>query len=50
VLDVFELWHAIMMIISDATSANTAKSIGTITRLQKRFAKLGFVKPLYIGC
>ena len=48
--NVYELWHAIMMIISHATPANTGKSIGAITQLQKRFAKLGLEKPLYIGC
>ena len=26
------------------------KSVGALTRLQKRFAKRGLVKPLYIEC
>jgi len=50
VLDEYELWHAINMIISNTTSANTGKSIGVVTRIQKRFVKLGLEKPLYIGC
>jgi len=50
VLDEYELWPAIKIIISDTTSANTGKSIGAVTRLQNHFVLLGLQKPLYIGC
>ena len=44
-----ELWSPIKIIISDTTSANTGKSAGTVTQLQKHFVMLGLDKPLYIG-
>ncbi|ESN93067.1 hypothetical protein HELRODRAFT_189670 [Helobdella robusta] len=50
VLDEYKLWPAIKLIISDTTSANTGKSVGAVTRLQKHFVMLGLDKPLYIGC
>ena len=50
VLDEYDLWPAIKIIISDTTSANTGKFLGAVTRLQNHFVQLGLQKPLYIGC
>ena len=46
VLDEYKQWSAIKIIISDTTSANTGKSAGAVTQLQKDFVK---DKSLYIG-
>ena len=49
VLDEYKLWLAIKLVISDKTSANTGKSLGAVTLLQKHFVKLGLDKLLYIN-
>lgn len=50
VLDEYELWLSIKMIVSDTTAANTGRSLGAVTRLQKHFEDTGLEKPVFIGC
>ena len=50
VLDEYELWPSIKMIVSDTTAANTGKSLGAVTLLQKHFEDIGLQKPVFIGC
>lgn len=50
VLDEFELWSSIKLIVSDTTAANTGRSLGAVTRLQKHFEDIGLEKPVFIGC
>jgi len=44
VLDEYKLWPSIKMIVSDTTAANTGKSLGTVTLLQKHFQDIGLEK------
>jgi len=50
ILDEYELWNSIKLIITDTTAANTGQSRGAVTRLQNHFADIGLPKPLFIGC
>jgi len=50
VLDEYELWPSIKMIVSDTTAANTGRSLGAVTLLQKHFQDIGLEKPVFIGC
>ena len=50
VLDEYELWPSIKMIVSDTTSTNTGLRNGVVTRLQKHFKIIGLEKPVFIGC
>ena len=46
VLDIYKLWSGSKVIISVKTSANSGKSAGAVTHLQKHFVE---DKSLYIG-
>ena len=50
IIDEFDAWSSIQMIICDTTSVNTGRKNGIVIRLQKEFESKGFQKPQYIGC
>ena len=50
ILDEYNLWSSIKMIVSDTTAANTGKSLGGVTLLQNHFEHIGQEKPVFIGC
>ena len=50
ILDEYNLWSSIKMIVSDTTAANTGKSLGAVTLLQNHFKHIGQKKPVFIGC
>lgn len=49
-LNEFEAWSSIKMIISDTTAVNTGKNNGVVKRLKNEFRKRGFLEPQFIGC
>jgi len=49
-LDQYEAWGSIKMIICDTTAVNTGRLNGVVVRLQRKITNLGFVEPQYIGC
>ena len=49
VLDEYNLWNAIKMIIADTTSVNTGKKSGVV-KLQPMLSKKGVTKPQLISC
>ncbi|QQP40599.1 Uncharacterized protein FKW44_014704, partial [Caligus rogercresseyi] len=50
VLQEFNLWGSILMIIADTTSVNTGKKSGVVIRLQQMFEKNGSHRPKFISC
>ena len=50
ILDEYNLWSSIKMIVSDTTAANTGKSLGAVTLLKNHFEHTGQEKPVFIGC
>ena len=50
IIDEFDAWSSIQMIICDTTSVNTGRKNGIVIRLQKKFENKGFQKHQYIGC
>ena len=50
ILDEYNLWSSIKMIVSDTTAATTGKSLGAVTLLQNHFEHIGQEKPVFIGC
>ncbi|QQP48958.1 Uncharacterized protein FKW44_009448, partial [Caligus rogercresseyi] len=50
VLQEFNLWGSILMIIADTTSVNTGKKSGVVIRLQQMFEKNGSPRPKFISC
>lgn len=49
-LDEYNAWRSIKMIISDTTAVNTGRRSGVIVRLQNKFRQKGLVEPQFIGC
>ena len=49
-LDEYNLWSSIKIIVSDTTVANTGKCLGAVTRLQNHFEDIGREKPVFIEC
>jgi hypothetical protein len=49
-LDNYNAWNSIQMIISDTTAVNTGRKNGVVAKLQKTFRDKGFDDPQYIGC
>jgi len=49
-LDEYDAWRSVKMIISDTTAVNTGHQSGVIIRLQRQFKQLGLEEPQYIGC
>jgi len=50
VLDEFDLWKAIKIIVTDTTNANTGHRNGAVVKLQHHFTSRHFPIPQYIGC
>ena len=49
-LDEYDLWSSIKIIVSDTIAANIGKCLGAVTRLQNHFEDIGQEKPVFIGC
>ena len=50
VLEEYNLWGAVKMIVANTTSVNTGKKNGVIVRLKLIFSAKGFDKQLFISC
>ena len=50
IIDEYDAWSSIKMIICDTTAVNTERSNGIVARMQRKMALKGFEKPQYIGC
>lgn len=50
VLEEFNLWGSIVMIVADTTNVNTGKKTGVVVRLQQMFEEKGHPKPKFISC
>ncbi|XP_054083953.1 uncharacterized protein LOC128920524 [Zeugodacus cucurbitae] len=50
VLDKFNLWNSIKMIVSDTTNVNTGVKSGVVRLLQNCFQEKHLSTPQYIGC
>jgi hypothetical protein len=50
VLDEYNLWKSIKMIVTDATAVNTGRKNGVVVKLQDKFAKKGISQPQFIAC
>ena len=50
VLDKFNAWKSIVMIISDTTAVNTGKKNGVIINIQKGRAEMSFTFPQFVSC
>ena len=50
IIDDYDAWGVIKMIICDTTPVNTGKVNGVVIKLQNTITGLGFTKPQYIGC
>ena len=49
-LDEYNAWSSIQMIICDTTAVNTGRKSGVVASLQRTFRDKGFNEPQYIGC
>ena len=49
-LEEFNLWKSMLMIIADTTSVNTGRKNGVVVQLQKMLEKNGSPKPMFIIC
>ena len=49
-LDEYDLWSLIKIIVSDTNPANNEKHVGAVTLLQNYFENIGQEKPVFIGC
>ncbi len=50
VLDQYQLWESIKIIICDTTSVNTGGNNGVVVMLQRKFKEKGIPVAQYIGC
>ncbi|CAI9725298.1 Hypothetical predicted protein [Octopus vulgaris] len=50
ILDEYNLWNFVKMIIADTTCVNTGKRNGIVIQLQRLFAQKGLKEPHFIGC
>ena len=50
VLDEYNLWKSIKMIVADTTNVNTGRRNGIVIQLQRLFAEKQLEKPQFIGC
>ena len=48
-LDEYNAWRSIKMIISDTTVVNTGHQSGVVVRLQRQFRQKGLEEPQFIG-
>ena len=49
-LDEYNAWNSITMIVSDTTAVNTGRKSGIVVRLQRQFREKGLEEPQFIGC
>ena len=49
-LDEYDAWSSIQMIVCDTTPVNTGRLNGVVVQIQKEVMKKGFPEPQYIGC
>ena len=50
VLEKYNFWSAVKMIVADTISVNTGKKNIIVVRLKRIFSAKGFDKPLFISC
>lgn len=50
VVDEYQLWGSINMIVADTTKVNTGKQSGVVVRLQRLFTSRGHQAPQFISC
>ena len=50
VIEEFNLWPSIKMIVADTTSVNTGKKSGVVVRLQQKFIDKGYEAPQFVSC
>ena len=50
VLEEFNLWGSVVMIVADTTNMNISKKAGVVVRLQQMFEEKGHSKPKFISC
>ena len=50
VLDEYNLWKSIKMIVADTTNVNTGRQNRIVVQLQNKFAVKKLEEPQYIGC
>ena len=50
VLDEYNLWKSIKMIVADTTNVNTGRRNGIVIQLQRLFAQKKLEEPQFIGC
>lgn len=50
VIDEYDAWSSIKMIICDTTAVNTGRSNGVVARIQRAMNGKGLDMPQYIGC
>ena len=50
ILNEFDAWHSIKMIICDTTAVNTGRINGVIVKIQRKMRDRGCDIPQYIGC
>jgi hypothetical protein len=50
VIDEYNLWQCIKMIVADTTSVNTGKKNGVVVRLQRMFVEKGLTPAQFISC
>lgn len=49
-LDEYNAWNCVRMIVSDTTAVNTGRKSGIVIRLQREFREKGLEEPQFIGC
>ena len=49
-LDYYDAWSSIQMIITDTTAVNTGHKNGVVKKIQTEMLKNGLLEPQYIGC
>lgn len=50
VLDEYNFWKSIKMIVVDTTNVNTGSRTGIVIQLQRLFAQKKLEEPQFIGC
>ena len=49
-IDEYDAWNAIVMIVSDTTAVNTGHTEGVVTRLKEDYVGKNLIEPQFIGC
>ena len=50
VLNHYDAWSSIKIIITDTTAVNTGQQNGVVKKIQDIICSKGFCRPKYIGC